>query len=184
MSLIISRGGSSEGSNPQTSIELARVTAIMDRYSSWNANEALIPMLQEIQHEYGFVPDVLAAMISDRFDIPLTQIYGASSFYSDFRMLKLADHRILLCEGTACYVCGSQKLHDAVQQKLGITYGEATSDGKFVLERANFCFGACHLTPMVELDHTFYGNVTPADLSDLIDQIAAGGQREAVGGEH
>jgi len=185
VSLIISRGGSSEGSNPQTSIELARVNALLDRYSSWNANEALIPMLQEIQHEYGYVPDVLAALISERFDIPLTQIYGSSSFYSDFRMLKQAEHRILLCEGTACYVCGSQKLHDAVQQKLGITYGEATPDGRFVLERANFCFGACHLTPMVELDHTFYGNVTPEALTDLIEQVAAGGgQHEAPGGEH
>lgn len=178
MSLVINRGGSLErggsadGSNPGVSIEMSQVEAIMERYQTWNANEALIPMLQEIQHEYGFVPDVLAALISERFDIPLTQIFGVSTFYSDFRVLKKADHRILLCEGTACYVCGAQELLKVINQKLGIDYGQATPDGKFIVERANFCFGACHLTPMVELDHTFYGNVTPERMAQLIDEAA------------
>ena len=172
MSLQITRGGSSEGSNPGGSIELAKANAIMERYTTWNANEALVPMLQEVQHEYGYIPDVLTALISETFDIPLTQIYGVATFYSDFRALPQAEHRVLLCEGLACYVCGSQELHRAVKEKLGIEYGQTTPDNKFILERANYCFGACQLMPMVEIDHTFYGNVTPERLVELIDQTA------------
>jgi NADH:ubiquinone oxidoreductase subunit E len=174
VSLQITRGGSSEGSNPGGSIELAKANAIMERYTTWNADEALIPMLQEIQHEYGYIPDVLTALISETFEVPLAQIYGVATFYSDFRGLPQADHRVLLCEGLACYVCGSQELHRAVKEKLGIEYGQTTPDNKFILERANYCFGACQLMPMVEIDHTFYGNVTPERLLDLIDQTARG----------
>lgn len=174
MSLIINRSGSSEGSNPLVSIDMQRVSEIMARYETWNPEEGLIPMLQEIQHEYGYVPDVLAALISEKFDIPMTQIFGVATFYSDFRVIKKAENRILLCEGTACYMCGSKDLKNAVKQKLGIDYGEATPDGKFILERANFCFGACHLMPMVEIGHTFYGNVTPEKLLELIDEAAHG----------
>ena len=65
-------------------------------------------------------------------------------------------------------------MHRAVKEKLGVDYGEATADGKFILERANFCFGACHLAPMVELEHTFYGKVTPEQLSEMIDEAGAG----------
>ncbi|HEX2912675.1 MAG TPA: NAD(P)H-dependent oxidoreductase subunit E [Chloroflexia bacterium] len=185
MSLIISRGGSSEGSNPGTSIEMAKVNAIFERYTTWNANEALIPMMQEIQHEFGYVPDVLAALISEQFDIPLTQIYGVATFYSDFRVLEKAEHRVLLCEGSACYLCGSQALHRAVREKYGVDYGEVTPDGKFILERANFCFGACQLMPMVEIDHTFYGNVTPERLLELIENVTKGdGEHAETIGEH
>ena len=177
MSLTIRRG-SSEGSNPGTSIEMSRVNAIMERYETWKPEEGMIPMLQEIQHEYGYIPDVLAVLISEKFDLPLTHIYAVATFYSDFRALEQAEHRILLCEGTACYLNGAQALHKACKQKLGIDYGETTPDNKFVLERANFCFGNCHLSPMVEMDHTYYSKVTPEDLETLIDEAAAGG------GEH
>jgi NADH:ubiquinone oxidoreductase subunit E len=176
---LTTRGGASEGSNPGLSIEMSKVNAIFDRYTTWRADEALIPLLQELQHEFGYVPDVLVNLISERFDLPVTQIYGVTTFYSDFRALKQAEHRILLCEGSACYLCGSQTLHKAVKEKLGIDYGETTPDNKFILERANFCFGNCALSPMVELDHTFYSRVTPEELVELIDEIAAGG-----GGHH
>ncbi len=181
MSLTITRGGSSEGSNPDGSIELAKVNAIIDRYTTWNANEALIPILQEAQRDFGYVPDVVAALVSERFDIPLTQVYGVATFYSDFRVVNQADHRILLCEGLACYVCGSQELHRAVKEKLGIDYGEVTPDKKFILERANFCFGACQLAPMAELEHTYYGHLTPDRLLGLIDEVTQGGPRH---GDH
>ena len=175
MSVIISRGGASEGSNPDGSIELAKVNAIVDRYTTWNANEALIPILQEVQRDFGYVPDAVAALVSERFDIPLTQVYGVASFYSDFRIVKQAEHRILLCEGLACYVCGAQELHRSVKEKLGIDYGEVTPDHKFILERANFCFGACQLAPMAELEHTYYGNLNPERLGNLLDELATDG---------
>ncbi len=167
MSLTVFHGSSGGG------IELAKVNTILDRYTNWNANEALIPMLQEVQHEFGFVPDVAAALIADRFEVPLEQIWGVSTFYSDFKVRQKAAHRILLCEGTACYVCGAQELSRAVTQKLGIEYNQATPDKMWTLERANFCFGACQLMPVVELDHTLYGDMTPEKLSQLIDEVSS-----------
>jgi NADH:ubiquinone oxidoreductase subunit E len=175
LSLTIFEGSSGGG------IDLARVNAILDRYTEWNANEALIPMLQEIQHEFGFVPDVTAALILDRFGVPLEQTWGVSTFYSDFKVRRKAAHRILLCEGTACYVCGSQELARTITKKLGIDYNEVTPDRKWILERANFCFGACQLMPVVEIDHTIYGNVTPERLIELIDEV---GNSPAHEGEH
>lgn len=172
MSLTIFHGSGDSG------IELSKANAILDRYTDWNANEALIPMLQEAQHEFGFVPDVVAALIAERFGVPLEQIWGVSTFYSDFKVVKKAEHRIILCEGRACYVCGSQQLAQAVLKKLGIDYTQATPDKKWVLERANFCFGACQLMPVVEIDHTIYGNVTPEQLVELIDTIGNGTEHE------
>ncbi len=162
-------------------IDLAKITAVLDRYTGWNPSEALIPMLQEIQHDFGFVPEVAAALIYDRFGVPLEQTWGVSTFYSDFKVRRKAEHRILLCEGTACYVCGAQELARTVHEKLGIDYNEATNDHKWILERANFCFGACQLMPVVELDHTLYGNVTPQRLVELIDGI---NQNPETGGGH
>ncbi len=173
MSLTIRRGAS-DGSNPGLSIEMSKVAAMFDRYTSWRPDEAMIPLLQEIQHEYGFVPDVLANLMSEKFNLPLSQIYGVTTFYSDFRATSQAEHRILLCEGSACYLCGAQKLHQAVKAKLGIDYGQTTPDNKFVLERANFCFGNCNLAPMVEMDHAYYSHVTPEELLEMIEEAATG----------
>lgn len=175
MSLTIFEGSSGGG------IELAKVNAILDRYTEWNASEALIPMLQEVQHEFGFIPDIAAAIIADKFGLPLEQVYGVSTFYSDFKVRRKSAHRILLCEGTACYICGSKELAQTVRKKLGIDYNEATPDKKWALERANFCFGACQLMPVVEIDHTIYGNVTPERLIELIDQMDT---NPGHGGEH
>ncbi len=175
MSLTVFDGGSGGG------IDLAKINAVLDRYTNWNPSEALIPILQEIQHDFGFVPDIAAALIYDRFGVPLEQTWGVSTFYSDFKVRRKAEHRILLCEGTACYVCGAQELARTVREKLGIDYNEATADHKWILERANFCFGACQLMPVVEIDHTIYGNVTSERIVELIGQI---GQNPEHGGEN
>ena len=167
LSLTVSESGGS--------IELAKVNAILDNYNSWdNKHEALIPALQDVQHEFGYIPAPVASLISERFEISLAAIYGVSSFYTDFKVVKRAEHRILLCEGAACYVCGAQGLAKVVKEKLGIEHSEITPDGKWTVERANWCFGACQLMPIVEIDHSLYGKVTPAKLIQLIDDVNAG----------
>jgi NADH:ubiquinone oxidoreductase subunit E len=157
------------------SIELAQVNAVIDKYEAWdNKNEALIPCLQDIQHLYGFIPAPVASLISQRFNISLPAVYGVSTFYTDFKVIKKAEHRILLCEGIACYHCGIQQLEKVVKDKLGIEHTEVTPDGKWTVERANWCFGACQLMPIVEIDHKIYGHVTAEKLNQLIDDINAG----------
>lgn len=162
-----------------SSIELAKANAILDKYDSWDIKrEALIPVLQDFQHEYGYIPAPIAALIGQRLDLTLPEIYGVATFYTDFKVLQKAEHRILLCEGIACYMCGSKGLGKLVKEKLGIEHTEVTPDGKWTVERANWCFGACNLMPIVEIDHTVYGNVTAEKLSQLIDDINAGKIKE------
>ncbi len=155
-------------------IELSKVNTILDKYEKWDPFEALIPILQDVQHELGFIPDPVAALITERFGVPLTQVYGVATFYSDFKVIKKAEHRILLCEGSACYLCGNQPLVTAIQQKLGIDYDQVTPDKQWTLQRGNYCFGACQLAPMAEIDHTVYGSLTPASLGALIDDVNSG----------
>jgi NADP-reducing hydrogenase subunit HndA len=163
------------GSDSGGGIELAKANAILDRFESWdNKFEALIPALQDVQAEYGFVPAPIAALISQRFDIPLPAVYGVSTFYTDFKVVKKAEHRILICEGMACYACGSQPLFKMVKDKLGIEHGDVTPDKKWTVERANWCFGACQEMPIVEIDHTIHCKVTPEKLSKFIDDVTAG----------
>jgi len=157
------------------SIELAKINGIIDKYESWDIKlEALIPCLQDIQHELGYVPAPVAALISERFHIPLPSVYGVSTFYTDFKVVKKSEHRILLCEGMACYFCGSQKLAQFVKEKLGIENMEVTADKKWTIERANWCFGACQDMPVVEVDHSIYTKVTPERLNELIEEVNAG----------
>lgn len=165
------------------SIELSKATTILDKYVDWNPYEALIPILQDVQHEFGFVPDPVAALITERFGIPLARVYGAATFYSDFKVMKKAEHRVLFCEGTACYLCGNQQLVDALRQKLGIDYDQATADGKWTIQRGNYCFGACQMAPMAEIDHTVFGDLTPEKLLKLIDEVNSGKELEHGGHE-
>jgi NADH-quinone oxidoreductase subunit E len=153
-------------------IELSKANNILDRYNTWDPEEALIPALQEVMRDFGQVPAWVAALISERFAIPLPQIYGVATFYNDFKVLERAEHKLMFCEGTACYLCGNKPLYEAAKEKLGIDYNEITPDKKWELARANFCFGACQLAPMVEVDHTFYGHMNPEKLNILIDQVS------------
>ena len=170
------------GTNPQAiayaqgaGLDLDKATAILAKYRDWdNGNEALIPVLQEIQNDFGFVPDAIAQMISEQLGVPITRVYGVTTFYSDFRIQQKAAHRIMVCEGTACYVMGAQKVAAAVHERLGIEYGGYTPDREWVLERANFCFGACQLAPFVEVDLETFNFVTPQKINEIIDTINAG----------
>ena len=162
-------------------LDLDKANAILAKYKGWNGNEALIPVLQEIQNQFGFVPDAIAQMMSDQLGVPLSRVYGVTTFYSDFKIQQKAAHRIMVCEGTACYVMGAQKVAAAVHDRLGIEYGGYTADRQWVMERANFCFGACQLAPFVEVDHQTFNCVTPQRINEIIDTINAGQDPQ---GEH
>lgn len=155
-------------------IELSKANNILDKYVNWDPFEALIPILQDVQHEFGYVPDPVAALITERFGVPLTQVYGVATFYSDFKVVKKSEHRVLFCEGTACYLCGNQQLVTALRERLGIDYDQVTPDKQWTFQRGNYCFGACQLAPMAEVDHTVYGSLTPEKLVKLVDEVSSG----------
>lgn len=130
---------------------------------------ALIPVLHEAQEIYGYLPMKVQKIISEGLDIPLTEIYGTVTFYSQFSLTPKGEHRIQVCMGTACYVKGSGLILDKLKEKLGINVGECTPDKLFSLDACR-CIGACGLAPVMMIDDEVYGKLTPEAIEGIIDK--------------
>ncbi len=127
---------------------------------------ATIPVLHEAQDVYGYLPIEVQKMISDGLNVPLAEIYGIVTFYTQFSLYPKGKYEVAVCLGTACYVKGSGVLIEKIQERLGIGVGECTADGKFSLS-ATRCIGACGLAPVLTVNDAVYGRLTPADLDDI-----------------
>ncbi len=116
----------------------------------------LIPLLQDVQKEYGYVPKEAVELIADAFDLFPSQIYGVLTFYTQFYLTPRGKHTIRVCQGTACHVMGGKELLDYIGDTLHIKDGETTKDGLFSLERVA-CLGCCGMAPVIMIDEEFYG---------------------------
>lgn len=128
---------------------------------------ALMPILQKAQGIYGYLPIEVQKIIAEQLDIPLEEVYGVVSFYSQFTLNPKGKYAISVCLGTACYVKGSQTILDKLSEKLGIKPGGITSDGKFSLE-ATRCLGACGLAPAMVINGEVYGRLKVEDLDRIL----------------
>ncbi len=127
----------------------------------------LIPVLQHIQKEFGYISSEAVAAISRHLRISENQIFGVSSFYAQFRFSPPGRHSVKVCSGTACHVKGGATLLDSVQVGLGVTCGETTPDKRFDLERVA-CLGCCALSPVVQIDDKIFSKITVNKLSELL----------------
>ena len=132
-----------------------------------NEKGALIPVLQKAQEIYGYLPVEVQKIIAERMGIPLEEVYGVVSFYSQFSLNPKGKYAISVCLGTACYVRGSQQILDRLSRRLGIGPGEITPDGKFSLD-ATRCLGACGLAPVMVVNGEVYGKLTPEKLDGIL----------------
>lgn len=130
---------------------------------------ALMPVLQRAQVLFGYLPEEVLESISKELDIPLSEIYGVATFYSQFSLIPKGKYKIGVCLGTACYVKGSQKILDKVMEELGIGVGETTPDMKFSITGSR-CIGACGLAPVLSINDEVYGRVKPEDVKDILDK--------------
>lgn len=128
---------------------------------------ALMPVLQGAQEIYGYLPIEVQKMISLGLDIPLEEIYGVATFYSQFTLNPKGQYKISVCLGTACYVKGSGDILERFKTKLGIEPGQTTPDRKFTLE-ATRCIGCCGLAPVLTVNDEVYGKVTPDDVDKIL----------------
>ena len=119
---------------------------------------AAMPALQYAQEIYGYLPIEVQRMVAEGVDRPLEEIYGISTFYAQFSLTPKGRHHIAVCLGTACYVKGSGKILEKLEEKLGIKNGDCTDDGEFSLE-ASRCIGACGLAPVFTINEDVYGRV-------------------------
>lgn len=130
---------------------------------------ATIPVLQAAQDIFGYLPEEATILVAKGLDIPLSQLYGVISFYGQFELNPKGRHRISICLGTACYVKGAGEILKAIEQKLGITAGGATADGRFSLDACR-CIGACGLAPVMMVDNDAYGKLTPDQIPGILDK--------------
>ncbi len=127
----------------------------------------LMPVLQEAQRIYGYLPVEVQQMIADGLGVTLAEVYGVSTFYSQFTLSPKGMYKVNVCLGTACYVKGADKVLEAIEKKLGISAGGITPDGKFSIDTCR-CVGACGLAPVVVINDDVYGKLTPDMVDDML----------------
>ncbi len=131
---------------------------------------ATIPVLQKAQEELGYLHEEAISEIANFLGLSKNEVYGVASFYAQFRFERQGAHTIKCCQGTACYVQGGRRILEAVEQELNIPSGKTTTeDYKFSLERVA-CFGSCALAPVMVVDKTVYGRMTPAKARQIVAQ--------------
>lgn len=129
--------------------------------------DSLIPILQHVQRELGYIsPDSVAA-ISRYLKVSENDVYGVASFYAQFRFEAPGRHSVRVCLGTACHVRGGATILDTLETGLGVACGETTPDDRFDLERVA-CLGCCALSPVVQIDGKIFSKVTVNKLTDLL----------------
>jgi NADP-reducing hydrogenase subunit HndA len=134
-----------------------------------NQKGALMPILQEAQEVYGYLPIEVQQIVADSMDIPLEEVYGVVSFYSQFNLNPKGQYKIAVCLGTACYVKGSQQLIDRISEKLKLQPGDISPDGKYSLD-ATRCIGACGLAPVLTVNDDVYGRLVPEDIDKILEK--------------
>ncbi|MDR2436507.1 MAG: NAD(P)H-dependent oxidoreductase subunit E [Endomicrobium sp.] len=132
----------------------------------------LIPILQAVQEDYRYLPEELMSFISSALDMSPAIVYGVATFYSHFALKPKGKNIIKVCNGTACHVKKSAAIIDAIRKKLGLKGNEnTTKDMLFTLETVA-CLGACGLAPVIVINDSIYGQITPEKIVVLIDAIA------------
>ena len=132
---------------------------------------ALMPVLQGAQGIYGYLPIEVQKLVAQHLEIPLEEVYGVSTFYSQFTLNPKGKYKISVCLGTACYVKGSGDVFAKLGECLGIQGGECTNDGKFSLEACR-CIGACGLAPVMTINDDVYGRLVADDIPGILAKYA------------
>ena len=148
-----------------TKAQEEQLIAVIEKYRGTKG--ALMPVLQEAQEIYGYLPVEVQRIIAVRMGISLEEVYGVSTFYSQFVLNPKGDISIAVCLGTACYVKGSGEILDKITQVLGLPSGSTTPDGKYSLE-ATRCIGACGLAPVLTVNNEVYGKLGVSDVEGIL----------------
>lgn len=131
---------------------------------------AVIPILQNIQEAYGYLPKEILKITSKRTGIPLSQLYGVATFYAQFRLSRRGRHLIRICDGTACHVRGSEKTVQAIENAFDMIAGSTSPDYKYTLEIV-YCVGSCGLAPVAVVDEKVYGQTKPEPFVRVLKKL-------------
>jgi len=149
-------------------VDLNLLTPVLDEYK--HIKGSLITILQKTQEIYGYLPKSALDLIAKEIGEKPAKVLGAATFYTQFRFKPIGKYLILLCQGTACHVNGSEKIEEAIMEELKIKDGETTEDNMFTLENVA-CLGCCSLSPVMMINGEAYGKLTPESAKKIIREI-------------
>jgi len=164
----------SEKTGTQRVVDPETIRKILDKHS--REQGALIAILEDIQAEYGYLPEEALRMVGKRTGRSLVDIYGIATFYHAFSLKPRGRHLICACSGTACHVRGAPKVIEEFERQLGIKAGQTTPDGEFTFQTVN-CLGACALGPIVVVDGHYFSNVKTAKVKKILMSAPVEGNR-------
>jgi NADH:ubiquinone oxidoreductase subunit E len=153
----------------------AAVEAVVARYGC--DPDFLIPILQDLQVELGYLPREALEAVAQLIEVPLSQCFAVATFYSSFSLVPKGQHVITLCLGTVCYLKGGKQIAETIQRELDIVEGGTTGDGLFTYQPVN-CLGACALAPVLVVDGEYYDKVKPASVMSILNKYR---RRESSG---
>lgn len=137
-----------------------------------DARGALIPMLQQVQAEIGYLPPEVMERIAEKAGVSPARVFGVASFYSQFRLEPVGKHIVRICHGTACHVQGAVEVTEAICDELGVEEGGTTEDGEFTIEPVA-CLGCCSLAPVMMIDDDTFGRLTPDQARKIVKDYSA-----------
>jgi NADH-quinone oxidoreductase subunit E len=144
----------------------AQLDPIVERHRGKRGNT--IPLLAEIQKEFGYLPEEAIRYVSAKLDIPAAELFGVATFYAMFRLQPEGRYVVRLCRGTACHVQGSLLIGEQLQRYLHVKEGETTEDGLFTLQFVA-CLGCCSLAPVMMVGDEVHGRLTPEKAVDVLE---------------
>lgn len=143
---------------------------IFENYPSKDKS-VLIPVLQDVQNIYGYLPEIALQDVSDFIGLPLSRVYGVATFYNQFRLTPLGENVIRVCRGTACHVSNSANILFNLETALNIKAGETTRDKKFTLETVA-CIGACSIAPVITVNEDYFGKVAVKEIPNILKKYS------------
>ena len=142
------------------------------RYPKDQKRSAVLAALREVQHENnGYLTRELMDAVADYLELPPIAVYEVASFYSMFELEPVGRHNIAVCTNISCWLRGADQLVEHLERKLNIKLGESTPDGKFFLKKEEECLAACRCAPMMQIDHVYYEDLTPAKVDEILDKL-------------
>ena len=142
---------------------------VLSHYEGHREDE-LIPILQRVQDELGYLPEEAMLDIARFTGVPESRVYSVGTFYAQFRFTPIGRNHVMVCRGTACHVRGAPRILEEVEKHLGIKEGETTPDMEFSLETVA-CIGACGLAPNMVINNKTYGRLTAKRVREILDSV-------------
>lgn len=149
--------------------------AILSSYEG--KRHELIPILQQVQAEFGYLPEEVMLEIAEYVDVPESRVYAVASFYAQFRFSPMGRNRVMVCRGTACHVSGAPRILEEVKRELGVQEGETTPDLEYTLETVA-CIGCCALAPCIMINREVYGRLSGKVVANIFSKRGMNGERD------